>query len=206
MTSVRALENRIRIDEGWAQKPKPKVEVEPPKDIANAADLIGRMRLLFELTQLALETDSTRLVTIMLAGSTYAPPIAGVSLGHHDLSHHGKDPGKIAQLEIIERETLKTLRELLAKLQNTREEDSNLLERTMVFFGSNLGDASSHSVKNLPVLLCGGGFQHGQHIAFDPQSNPPLCNLYVSMLQRLGIEVDTFGSSTGTLTGLEMAS
>ncbi|MBU6175876.1 MAG: DUF1552 domain-containing protein, partial [Planctomycetes bacterium] len=206
MTSVRALENRIRIDEGWAQKPKPKVEVEPPKDIANAADLIGRMRLLFELTQLALETDSTRLVTIMLAGSTYAPPIAGVSLGHHDLSHHGKDPGKIAQLEIIERETLKTLRELLAKLQNTREEDSNLLERTMVFFGSNLGDASSHSVKNLPVLLCGGGFQHGQHIAFDPQSNPPLCNLYVSMLQRLGIEVDSFGSSTGTLTGLEMTS
>jgi hypothetical protein len=72
-----------------------------------------------------------------------------------------------------------------------------------VFLGSNLGDGSSHSVKNLPVLLAGGGFRHGQHLAFDPQNSPPLCNLYVSMLQRLGIETDRFSTSTGTLTGLE---
>ncbi|MCI0463690.1 MAG: hypothetical protein L0Z62_42690 [Gemmataceae bacterium] len=74
----------------------------------------------------------------------------------------------------------------------------------MVFFGSNLGNASSHSTRNLPVLLAGGGFEHGQHLAFDPSSPPPLCNLYVTMLQRLGIEANQFGSSTGTLTGLEM--
>ena len=99
---------------------------------------------------------------------------------------------------------MKTVRDLLAKLNQTKEDDASLLDRTTVFLGSNLGDGSSHSVKNLPVLLAGGGFQHGRHLAFDPSNPPPLCNLYVSMLQRLGIETDRFGSSTGTLTGLEM--
>ncbi len=202
LTSVRELEQRMAKDAEWAGRPKPKVDVEPPKDIANAADLIGRTRLLFDLSHLALQTDSTRLITIMLAGSSFAPPIQGVSLGHHDLSHHGKDPGKLAQLKIVEMETMKTVRDLLGKLEQSREGEQTLLDRTIVYLGSNLGDASSHSTKNLPVLLAGGGFQHGQHLAFDPDNPPPLCNLYVSMLQRLGIESDQFGSSTGTLTGL----
>jgi hypothetical protein len=204
LTSVRELEQRLVKDESWCKTPKPKVNVEPPQDIANAADLIGRARLLFDLTHLALETDSTRLITIMMAGSTYVPPIPGVSLGHHDLSHHGKDPGKLEQLKIVEVETMKTVRDLLAKLKQTKEAGASLLDNTMVFLGSNLGDASSHSVKNLPVFLAGGGFLHGQHLPFDPQNPPPLCNLFVSMLQRLGIETDAFGSSTSTLTGLEM--
>jgi hypothetical protein len=206
LTSVRELERRLVTDEAWCKTPKPKVDVPPPQDIPNAADLIGRTRLLFDLTHLALQTDSTRLVTIMLAGSTNAPPIPGVSLGHHDLSHHGKDPGKLEQLKIVELETIKTVQGLLAKLKDSKEDGGSLLDHTTVFLGSNLGDASSHSVKNLPVLLAGGGFRHGQHLAFDPQNPTPLCNLYVSMLQRLGIEIDKFGSSTGTLTGLEMAS
>jgi hypothetical protein len=206
LTSVRELEQRMAGDEVWCKTPKPKVNVEPPKDIPNAADLLGRARLMFDLTHLALETDSTRLVTIMLTGSTNVPPIQGVSLGHHDLSHHGKDPGKLEQLKIVEVETIKAVRDFLGKLKQSREDDSDLLDRTSVFLGSNLGDASSHSVKNLPVLLAGGGFRHGQHLAFDPQNPPPLCNLYVSMLQRLGIETDRFSSSTGTLTGLELAS
>jgi len=204
LTSLRELEQRMVKDESWARKPKPKVQVEPPKDIPNAADLIGRTRLLFDLSHLAIQTDSTRLITIMLAGSSFAPPIQGVSLGHHDLSHHGKDPSKLEQLKIVELETMKTVRDLLAKLKQSREEGSSLLDRTTVFLGSNLGDGSSHSTKNLPVLVAGGGFQHGQHLAFDANNPPPLCNLYVSMLQRLGIEVDKFGTSTGTLTGLEL--
>jgi hypothetical protein len=126
-----------------------------------------------------------------------------VSLGHHDLSHHGQDPQKITQLKSIELEKMQTVRELLEKLKNTKEQGESLLDRTMVFFSSNLGDASNHSTKNLPVLFAGGGFKHGQHLAFDPDSPPPLCNLFVSMLQRLGIEAEKFGSSTGTLTGLE---
>lgn len=203
LTSVRELEQRLVKDETWAKTPKPKVDVEPPKDIPDAADLIGRTKLLFDLSHLALQTDSTRLITIMLAGSTYAPPIQGVTLGHHDLSHHGKDPGKLAQLKIVEVETMKTVRDLLAKLKQSQEGGGSLLDSTMVFLGSNLGDGSSHSVKNLPVLLAGGGFKHGQHLPFDEHNPPPLCNLYVSMLQRLGIETDKFATSTGTLTGLE---
>jgi hypothetical protein len=204
LTSLRELEQRMVKDESWARKPKPKVQVEPPKDIPNAADLIGRTRLLFDLSHLAIQTDSTRLITIMLAGSSFAPPIQGVSRGHHDLSHHGKDPSKLEQLKIVELETMKTVRDLLNKLKQSQEEGNSLLDRTTVFLGSNLGDGSSHSTKNLPVLVAGGGFQHGQHLAFDANNPPPLCNLYVNMLQRLGIEVDKFGTSTGTLTGLEL--
>ena len=205
LTSIRELEQRMVNDQSWARKPKPRVDVEAPKDIANPADLIGRTRLLFDLSHLAIKTDSTRLITIMLAGMTASPLIEGVSLGHHDLSHHGRDPGKIAQLKIVESETMKTVRDLLAKLANSNEGDANLLDRTMVYLGSNLGDGSSHSTKNLPVFLAGGGFRHGRHLRFNQDNPPPLCNLYLSMLHRLGIETDGFSSSTGTLTGLSFA-
>jgi hypothetical protein len=201
--SVRDLEQRLARDQAWTNTPRPRVNVAPPTDITNMADLIGRARLLFDLTHLALQTDSTRLITIMLAGTTYVPPIQGVTLGHHDLSHHGQDETKLAQLRLVELETMRAVRELLTKLKQTREDGATLLDRTMVFLGSNLGDGSSHSVRNLPVLLAGGGFRHGQHLHFDPQNPPPLCNLYVSMLQRLGIEANRFSTGTGTLTGLE---
>ena len=192
--------------EEWSKKPKPKVDAKPPQNITNPADLVGRTRLLFDLIHLALQTDSTRLDHAAAARApACVPPIPGVTLGHHDLSHHGQDPSKIAQLKMVELEEMKTLRDFLAKLKETKEEGASLLDRTMVFFSSNLGNASNHSRKNLPVLLAGGGFKHGQHLAFDPKNPPPLCNLYVTMLQRLGIEADKFGSSTGTLTGLETA-
>jgi hypothetical protein len=204
-TSVRELEQRLAKDEEWSKKPKPKVEAKPPQDIRNAADFIGRARLLFDLTHLALQTDSTRLITMLLAGTSLVPAIPGVTLGHHDLSHHGQDPNKIEQLKTIELEKMKALRDLLAKLKQTKEEGVSLLDRTMVFFGSNLGNAASHATKNLPILLAGGGFEHGRYLAFDPKDPPPLCNLYVTMLQRLGVETDKFGSSKSTLTGLEIA-
>jgi hypothetical protein len=202
-SSVRELEQRLARAEQWAKKPKPKVKARQPQDIANPSDLVGKARLMFDLIHLALQTDSTRLVTLLLLGTSGVPPVPGVSLGHHDLSHHGQDPGKIAQLKKVELEELKTFRDFLKKLKETREEGASLLDRTTVFFSSNLGNASTHSVRNLPVLLAGGGFKHGRHLAFDPKKSPPLCNLYVSMLQRLGIEADRFGSSTGTLSGLE---
>ena len=205
LTSIRQLEQQLVVNEGWSKRPKPKVDVATPQDISNKADLIGRTRLLFDLTHLALQTDSTRLVTIMLSGTTSSPPINGVNLGHHDLSHHGNDPGKLEQLRIVELETMKTVYGLLEQLSKSQDTESNLLDQTTVFLGSNLGNGSSHSVRNLPVLVAGGGFRHGQHLAFDAQNPPPLCNLYVSMLQGLGIEADTFGSSTGTLSGLDSA-
>lgn len=205
LTSIRELEAQMANDQAWALKPKPNVDAPAPEDIANPADLIGRTRLLFDLTHLAIKTDSTRLITIMLAGMTASPLIEGVSLGHHDLSHHGRDPGKLAQLKIVEIETMKTVRELLAKLRQSNEGEANLLDRTIIYLGSNLGDASSHSTKNLPVFVAGGSFRHGQHLGFDTVNPPPLCNLYVSMLQASGIEVDRFSSSTGTLSGLDLA-
>src|SRR5215217_9121639 len=158
---------------------------------------------MFDLIHLALQTDSTRIVTMLMLGTSLVPPIPGVSLGHHDLSHHGQDPKKIEQLKTIELEMMKTVRELLEKLKKTEEQGQSLLDRTTLLFGSNLGNAANHSSKNLPVLLAGGGFKHGQHLAFDPKSPPPMSNLFVSLLQRLGIEADRFGSSSGTLTGLE---
>jgi Protein of unknown function (DUF1552) len=201
-TSVRELEQRLARADEWSKKPKPNVEAKQPQDIANPADLVGRTRLLFDLSHLAIQTDSTRLITIMLLGTSLVPPIQGVSDGHHNLSHHGQDPGKLEQLKIVELEKLKLVGDLLARLKQSQEGGDSLLDRTMVFFSSNLGNASSHSCKNLPVLLAGGGFQHGQHLAFEPQSPPALSNLYVSMLQQLGLEVEQFGSSTGTLSGL----
>lgn len=204
-TSVRELEQRLAQDEAWSKKPKPKVDAKPPQNVMNSTDLIAKTRVWFDLIHLALQTDSSRLVTLQLLGTSGVPPIPGVSLGHHDLSHHGKDPTKIEQLKKLETEKMKTLRDFLKKLKDTKEDGATLLDRTTVFFSSNLADASTHGVKNMPVLLAGGGFKHGQHLAFDPKTNPPLCNLFVSMLQRLGLEVDKFGSSTGTLTGLESA-
>ena len=118
------------------------MNVEPPKDIPNVADLIGRARLLFDLTHLALQTDSTRLITIMLAGSTYAPPIQGVTLGHHDLSHHGKDPGKLAQLKIVEIETMKTLRDLLEPAANRPSNTQSEIVSVPLPFGRGLTSAS----------------------------------------------------------------
>lgn len=202
-TSVRELEQRLAQAAAWSKKPKPKVNAKPPVNIQNSADLIGKSRLWFDLIHLALQTDSTRLVTLELLGTSSVPPIAGVNQGHHDLSHHGQDSAKIAQLKTLELEKLKTLHAFLTQLRATKEDGESLLDRTMVFFSSNLGDASKHSVKNMPIVLAGGGFRHGQHLAFNEDNHPPLCNLYISMLQRMGIATDQFGSGTGTLTGMD---
>ena len=114
----------------------------------------------------------------------------------------GRDPAKIEQLRLIEEAEMRVVRDLLGKLKAKQEAGAPLLDRTMVVFGSNLGNANSHDTRNLPILLAGGSFKHGRHVAFDPKNNTRLCNLFVTMLQRLGVETDTFGSSTGTLTGM----
>ena len=120
------------------------------------------------------------------------------------LSHHGQDPAKLAELAVVELEQMKLFGELLAKLKGTKEEGGTLLDRTIVMFGSNLGNASSHDNKNMPIIVAGGGFRHGQHIAFDPTKNPPLSNLYVQFMKRLGADVSAFGSSNGTIPGFDM--
>ncbi|MFO0798707.1 MAG: DUF1552 domain-containing protein [Gemmataceae bacterium] len=202
-TSVRELERRLARAEEWSRRPKPKVDARPPQNVLNPADLVGKTRSLLDLIHLALQTDSTRLVTMLMLGTSLVPPIAGVSFGHHDLSHHGQDPAKIAQLRTVELEKMKALADFLAKLKATREDGGTLLDRTTVFFSSNLGNAATHAVRNLPVLVAGGGFRHGQHLAFDPANGPPLGNLFVSVLQRLGVPAERFGSGTSSLRGLD---
>lgn len=195
-TSVREMEQRLAKTEDWAKKPKPKVDAKQPEDIKNEADLIGRMQLLFELVPLAVQTDSTRLITILVQGRGDVPPIDGVSMDHHNLSHHGQDPEKIRQLELIETAQMGALNKLFSALKQKTEGSTPLLDNTMVLFGSNLGNANSHDWHNLPILLAGGGFKHGQHLAFDAKENTPLCNLFVQMLQKMCVEADQFGSST----------
>ena len=122
--------------------------------------------------------------------------------GYHNLSHHGKDEVKLAQLEEIEVGQMELFGDLLRDLEEVEESNGSLLDNTMVLYGCHMGDANIHNNANLPILLAGGGFDHGQHLAFSSTNNKPLCNVFVSMLQKMGIEVDRFGSSKGTLTGL----
>lgn len=197
-TSVREMEQRLAKAEDWVQKPKPKIDATKPEDIAEQNDIIGRLQLLFELVPLALQTDSTRLITILVQGRGDVPPVPGVSIDHHNLSHHGQDPEKIRQLELIEMAEMRAVGKLLGALKQKTEGGAPLLDNTMVLFGSNLGNANSHDWRNLPILLAGGGFRHGQHLAFDAKNNVPLCNLFVQMLQKMGVEADRFGSSAAT--------
>jgi hypothetical protein len=201
-SSVRELEGRLTKAEEWTNKPKPKVDAPPPRDIVDRADFAGRSKLMYDLVHLALATDSTRLITLMITGTNLVPPIPGISTDWHNLSHHGLDGQKIEQLKIIEQAEMKLLAELLGNLKRTREEGDTLLDRTMVLYGSNLGNSSSHDTRNMPILLAGGGFRHAGHLAFDPKRNYPLPNLFVSMLQQLGLEIDSFASSTGTMRSL----
>jgi len=208
-SSVRELEQRLVLAEDWAKKPKPSVDMEPPTDIEDRADFTGRMRLMYDLIFLAFQTDSTRLITFCGAGGNEVVSLRGVDDGWHNLSHHGKDPDKIEKLAIIEREEMRLFAELLSRLDAVQEGDHTLLDQCAILLGSNLGNASSHNNTNLPVITAGGRMRHAGHLAFgeagDASSGtPPLCRLFVSYLQHLGIETDQFSSGTGTMPGLAM--
>lgn len=204
-TSVRELELRMAESEAWANRPKPKVDIKKPVDIGSSADFVGRQKLMSVMVRLALQTDSTRFVSHHLGSSGGVVPIEGVGEGYHSLSHHGLDDEKLDQLAIVEGAIINAYGDFLRDLASVTENGVSLLDQTSVFLTSNLGNASSHNNRNMPVVLAGGGFKHGQHLAFDQRNNYPLPNLFVSVLQRLGLEVENFASSTGTLTGLEMA-
>jgi hypothetical protein len=164
---------------------------------------------MYDLARLAIETDSTRCITLMLDGTMVPaldlPNAHTTSDSYHNLSHHQKSESKLAELKSIDECHLKLLSGFIAALKSVREGEDSLLDRTMVLYGSNFGDANGHTCFNLPVILAGGGFRHGQNLVFDRTNNYPLPNLFVSMLQRLGLESDRFASSTGSMRGLELA-
>jgi len=148
---------------------------------------------MFDVIKLALETDSSRLISLFIDTTVI-----------HNITHHGNRPEVLAELRSKEEGQFEALGNFLRSLHETREGGQSLLDRTMVLYGTCMGSANSHANTNLPVLLAGGGFRHGQHLAFDQQNNYPLTNLLVSMLQRLGIETNEFSTGRGTLRGLEM--
>jgi hypothetical protein len=209
LTAVREVEGRLQTTREWEQRPRPVTTRSAPEPITENRYFFEKFELMLRMAQLAFESDSTRLVTLMLdAFQTPVFRLGGEKLtteGYHGLSHHGQDEQKVGQLEVADRQNMAILAGLLRDLAAVREGGERLLDRTMVLFGSNMGDANIHDNTNLPIIIAGGGFRHGQHLGFKRHQNTPLSNLFVSMLQRLGIETDSFGSSTGRLTGLEPA-
>ncbi len=205
--AVRGLEKQIVAEEKWVHLPKPTVEEPQPSEgypspFADRSNSIGRSAVMMNLAKLAVQTDSTRVVSLFIKGMDEKPPIAGITEGHHGLSHHGRNPEKITQLKVIEKTQMTALRDFLLSLRDTKEGGQSLLDSTQVLIGSNLGDASGHGTTNLPILLAGGGYKHGRHIAGDVKNNTPLGKLFVNMLQKFGVETDAFGSGRGTITEL----
>jgi Protein of unknown function (DUF1552) len=192
LSSVRELEQRLHSLEQWEHRPRPKVNAQPPQDIDDIREFVKKTALMFDVIKLALETDSSRLISLFIDTTVI-----------HNITHHGNRPEVLAELRSKEEGQFEALNEFLLSLNDTKEAGQSLLDRTMVLYGTCMGSANSHSNVNLPVLLAGGGFKHGQHLAFDQKINYPLTNLFVSMLQRLGIETNEFSSGRGTMRGLE---
>lgn len=207
-TSVRELEQRMQMSREWERKPKPSVSATAPLDPESPREYMEKVRLMYDLARLAFETDSTRSIALLL-DSVNSPAIdldgTKITEGYHDLSHHGRSDKKLAQLRAIDEWHMKLLADLFGQLRAAKEDGESLLDRTMILYGSNLGNANTHVTTNLPTLFAGGGFKHGQHLAFDRERNYPLPNLFVSMLQRFGLETSQFASSTGTMRGLDLA-
>ncbi|MEM0895603.1 MAG: DUF1552 domain-containing protein [Verrucomicrobiota bacterium] len=199
-TSVRELEGRLEARKDWVEKPKPKIsqkELVPP-DPNNAADI---KRVMLDLIFLALQTDSTRFVTLHCTHNT-VNALEGVDESYHGLSHHGRDEEKLEQLALVEQAMINSWGNFLRELKAVDMGGHTLLDDTMVILTSNLGNASSHDNRNMPCLFAGGGFEHGQHLAFDQKNNYPLPNLYLSMIHNAGLPFESFATSSKEMEGV----
>ncbi len=199
LTSVRDVERRIGLRRNWLDIPKPEAPFAAPKN----RNMVEDLPLLYDLIALALQTDSTRIATLEIGGD-FNPRDLGVNGDYHALSHHGQLEDRIEALVTLETYQMKQFVSFIEKLSTLDEGGQPLIDKTMVLFGSGMGNANSHTNTNLPVVLAGGGFKHGRMLAFDRSSKhrPPLTNLFVSMLQQFGMKTDQFATSTGTLRGL----
>ena len=206
-TAVREAEKRLVMARAWEHKLKPNAQVGMPADPSNRNAFMQMTKLMYQMIKLAFQTDSTRSITLLLDGNNSpAIKVAGTKItdGYHNLSHHGMNPEKIKQLSAIDHSQMKLFGELIRNLKNINEGESKLLDNTLLMYGSNFGDANKHTTNNMPILIAGGKLKHGQHLAFDRANNYPLPNLFVSMLQSMGIKADKFATSTGTMRGLSI--
>jgi hypothetical protein len=208
-SSVRETEKQIGRLQGWIDVPKPKVPTEGLNlnhQPSNAHDRPMWLDVMLELVYLAYATDTTRVVTF--EWSREAGGYGGGGENHHELSHHDGNPQKLAKLAEIDRFHLGRLERFIRLLAATPEADTRMLDRTVIVYGSGMNSGTGtgdHSPKNLPLLVAGGrslGLKHGRHIAHNPDRHPPLNNVLLSIAQKAGAEIDRFGDSTGTLTGL----
>ena len=195
-SSIRDVEKRIERQQQWINTPKPGV----PPLLERPTTFHANLDLMFELTALALQHDSTRVASIELPAGGLPIILGGEQLsGYHGQSHHGKDPAVLEELVRIEQMHTRSLAKFMTRLKGIQDGDATLFDRTQILFGSGLGNGSSHSNKNLPVLVAGGGLRHtGQDLIFEA-GTVPLSNVFVTMLQRMGIEQDTFAASTGNI-------
>ncbi|MGA0039126.1 MAG: DUF1552 domain-containing protein, partial [Pirellulales bacterium] len=206
--SVRATEESVERLQAWIDRPKPEVpetDLQLASQPGNAHDRPMWIDVMLELCYLAFLTDSTRVITF--EWSREAGGFGGGGENHHELSHHGGDAGMLEKLAVIDRFHIARLARFLDLLAATGEADGCMLDRTAVLYGSgmNSGKGGEHSPKNLPLLVAGGrrlGLTHGQHLAFDSESHPPMANLLLTVAQATGCEIDRFADATGTLTGL----
>ena len=199
LSSVREAEHSLQQDEHWSLTPKPHVDFVAPTQDFSGPQLVERSRLWYDIVHLALQTDSTRVVSLWLS-TQERPEIPGVNLGHHDASHHGQDPAKLEQLALIEETEIKVLGEFIEKMKLSKDGDQSLLDRTAIVYTSNLGNSSSHDNNNLPILLAGGGFKHQGHLAYDTKNNTLFSNLFVRLLHHMGVEANNFGASNGIVS------
>lgn len=196
LDAVRDIERRIQMAEAQSDRELPVV--------AQPAGIPGTMaehaRLMFDLMAVAYETDLTRVTTFMLGreitGRTYAE--IGVPDAHHPISHHQKDPEKLAKLTKINQYHVQLFAEFIERLRSTPDGDGSLLDHSMIVYGAGMGDSNTHASQNLPILLAGGGAGTGGRHTRYPEDTP-LANLHLSLLDKMGVPLDALGHSTGRL-------
>jgi hypothetical protein len=201
-SSVRDLEQRMERQLKGLHEPRPVVDYQlPAYDPIAPTLMLENQALMYDLMALALETDSTRVLTMFLPGLGQVFTINGemLSAGYHALSHHGNNPAMITDLIKVEGEHMRLLAGFIDQLNTKTDAEGNpLIDSTMVMWGAGMGDASRHSNANLPIILAGGGLKHGSHFSFDRDAPdaPLLGDLYITMLQQLGVETDSFSNAS----------
>ncbi len=194
LTSVRDVEKRLELRQRWTDQPKPQAPFEKPSNRNAVEDL----PLLYEMIALALHTDSTRIATLEIGGD-FMPQHLGIKKDYHGLSHHGNDPESVASLITLEKYQIEHFGKFLTRLSKLNDGGGSLLDSTAVLFGSGMGDGNVHKNSDLPIILAGGGYRHGEfrEVPNEGINKVPLCNLFVDIAQKMGVETDSFGNSTG---------
>lgn len=196
-TSIRDVEKRLELRRRWADHPKPDAPFDKPANRNTVDDL----PILYELMALALQTDSTRIATLEIGGS-FLPQHLGIDKSYHGLSHHGNKEDAIAHLIALETYQIEHFGKFLTRLSQVKDGEGTLLDSTSVLFGSGIGSGNSHTNSDLPIILAGGGCRHGEFKKVESKglNKVPLCNLFVDLAQRMGVEAESFGNSTGSFS------